>query len=97
MDVGKTFAQIPVAHGIKFRAIAALGSEVWAGGEGGALYHSADGGATWKQAGISFERNTLTETITSIQFRDSQHLTVTTASGAPWVSEDGGQHWQKQP
>jgi photosystem II stability/assembly factor-like uncharacterized protein len=96
-DARKTVEQIPVAEDVRFRVIAALGNEVWTGGEGGALFHSADGGATWNRAGITFEGNTLTETITGIQLRDPQHLTVTTASGSQWVSEDGGQHWQKQP
>jgi len=96
-DGGKTYEQIPVANGIKFRAIAALGSDVWTGGAGGALFHSPDGGATWNRAGISFEGNTVTETITDIQLRNPQQLTITTASGSQWASEDGGQHWQKQP
>ncbi len=96
-DGGKTISEIPVAHGIKFRAIAALGNDVWAGAEGGALFHSADGGATWNRAGISIEGNAVTETIIGIQLRDPQHLTVTTASGSPWVSEDGGQHWRRNP
>ena len=64
---------------------------------GGALFHSVDGGATWSRAGINLDGNTVTETITGIQLRDPQHLTVTTASGSQWVSEDGGQTWQKQP
>ena len=48
----------------------------------GALFHSADGGATWNRAAINFEGNTVTETIVGIQLRDPQHLTVTTASGS---------------
>lgn len=96
-DGSKTFEQIHVAKDIKFRAIAALGNDVWTGGAGGALFHSVDGGATWSRAGINFEGNTVTETITGIQLRDPQHLTVTTASGSQWVSEDGGHNWQKQP
>jgi hypothetical protein len=98
-DGGKTLEPIPVAHGIKFRAIAALGNDVWAGGAHGALFHSTDGGATWTRAGITFKGSTITititETIMSIQLRDPQHLTVTTASGSQWVSEDIGLHWQK--
>jgi len=94
-DGGKTFEQIPVAHAIKFRAIAALGNDVWTGGAGGALFHSVDGGASWIRVAFNFGGNS--ETITGIQLRDPQHLTVTTASGSQWASEDGGQHWQKQP
>ena len=33
-------------------AIAAVGDDVWAGGAGGALYHSANGGATWNSCQI---------------------------------------------
>ena len=96
-DGGKTFEQIHIAHGVKFRAIAALGNDVWAGGTGGALFHSVDGGATWTRAGVNFEGNAVTETITDIQLHGSQHLATTTASGSQWISEDSGQHWQTQP
>jgi hypothetical protein len=96
-DGGKTFEQIQIAHGIKFRAIAAFGNDVWTGGAGGVLFHSTDGGATWSRTRIHFEGNTITETIAGIQLRDPQHLTITTTSGSQWVSEDSGQSWQKQP
>jgi photosystem II stability/assembly factor-like uncharacterized protein len=96
-DGGKTFEQIHIANRIKFRAIAALGNDVWTGGAGGALFHSPDGGTTWNQTGISFEGNKITETIAGIQLRDPQHLTITTAFGSQWLSEDGGQNWQKKP
>jgi hypothetical protein len=96
-DGGKSFQPIPVAQGIKFRAIAAIGNEVWTGGTGGALFHSVDGGATWNPAGITFQGNAVTEAFTDIQLHDVKHLAVTTASGTQWASDDGGQHWQKQP
>jgi len=96
-DGGKTFEQVLVAHGIMFRATAAVGNDVWAGGTGGALFHSTDGGISWNRSGINVEGSAVTETITGIQMRDPQHLTVTTSSGAQWVSEDGGQHWRNQP
>jgi hypothetical protein len=94
-DGGKTLEQINVAHGIKFRAIAAFGYQVWAGGTRGALFHSADGGTTWNRISINFEGNMIRETIMGIQLHDPQHLTVTTASGSQWVTEDGGQHWRQ--
>lgn len=96
-DAGKAWEQIRVANGIKFRAIAALGNNIWTGGSGGALYHSVDGGASWVRTEIDVDGTAVTETVTGIQSSDPQHLTVTTASGSQWVSEDGGQHWQKQP
>jgi len=96
-DGARTFQSIEVAHGVKFQAVAANGSDVWAGGAGGALYHSIDAGATWTRIAINIEGNTITETISAIQLRGPQHLTVITTSWSAWVSEDGGQHWQKQP
>jgi len=96
-DGGKTFEPIAVANGMKFQSVAALGNDVWTGGEGGALFHSADGGATWRRAGISFAGNEVTETITGIQFPDPQHLIISTASGTQWLSEDAGQHWRRNP
>jgi photosystem II stability/assembly factor-like uncharacterized protein len=92
---GRTFELVSVAPGIKFRAIAALGNEVWTGGASGALFHSIDGGATWTQVPINSGAVTVTEAIATIQLHDPQHLTVTTASGSQWVSADGGRHWQK--
>jgi photosystem II stability/assembly factor-like uncharacterized protein len=96
LDGGKSFQLVPVAQGITFWVATAFGNDVWAGGAGGALYHSANGGVTWNRVSISFEGHELSDTITSIQLRDPQHLTVITASGSSWASQDGGQHWQKQ-
>ena len=96
-DEAKTFQSIEVAHGVKFQSVAANGNDVWAGGSGGGLYHSTDAGATWARVAITIDGTTMTETLSAIQLHDSQHLTVITASGSAWVSEDGGLHWQKQP
>jgi len=96
-DGGTAWQQIQVADGITFRAVAALGNSIWAGGSDGALFHSTDAGATWARAGINFEGNTVTETVTGIQSSDLQHLIVSTASGAQWSSEDGGQSWHQKP
>jgi hypothetical protein len=46
---GRTWVFVPVAEGVKFRALAAVGEKVWAGGSGTALYHSVDAGRSWKQ------------------------------------------------
>jgi photosystem II stability/assembly factor-like uncharacterized protein len=88
---------VRVDDDVTFRVIAASGREVWAAGSGGALYHSSDGGVNWKRVSLNPGGSTVTETIVGIQLRDPQHLTVSTASGQHWVTEDGGQHWQRQP
>jgi len=95
-DGGKTFERIHISRGITFRAIAALGNDVWAGGAG-ALFHSADGGTTWTRVDVSFAGNILTEDISAILLPTPQHLTVITTSGSRWLSEDNGLHWQRQP
>jgi photosystem II stability/assembly factor-like uncharacterized protein len=95
-DGARTFQPVAVAQGIKFQTVAAIGNTVWAGGTGGALFHSADAGVTWTQVAIRVTGITVTESLAVIQMNDPQHLIVTTASGLEYVSEDGGLHWQKQ-
>ena len=96
-DGGKTWEELRVDDGVTYRAITASGMDVWAGGAGGALYHSGDGGVIWKRVNLNAGGNSVTEAIVGIRFRDLQHLTVSTASGEQWVTEDGGQHWQREP
>lgn len=96
-DGGKSFKHIRVGHGVRFRAIASLGNDVWAGGTGGTLFHSVDGGVTWTGTILNPGENAVTETLVGIQMRDVEHLTVTTDSGSKWFSEDGGHSWKNQP
>jgi photosystem II stability/assembly factor-like uncharacterized protein len=94
VDAGRSFTAIAVAPQVVFRAVAALGSDVWAGGTGGRLYHSSDAGATWEPVSIQQNGAALRETIIAVELNDAQHLTLTTESGAHWASDDGGRHWQ---
>ena len=94
-NAGKSVESVRIADGVKFKATAALGNIVWAGGAGGILFHSTDGGSTWVQVGIPFEGSTVTEAIVRIQLLTPRRLTVTTGSGSQWLTDDGGQHWQK--
>jgi hypothetical protein len=96
-DGGKTWEEVRVDDGVTYRVITASGRDVWAAGSGGALYHSGDGGVIWKRVNLNSGGNSLTEALVSIRLRDLQHLTVSTASGEQWVTEDGGQHWQREP
>ena len=93
----KTLQAFDVAPGVKFQAVAASGDDVWAGGEGGVLYHSADAGANWTQVAIEAKGAAMKETITAIEIHDAKHLTIATTSGAEWTSKDGGKHWKRQP
>jgi photosystem II stability/assembly factor-like uncharacterized protein len=98
-DGGKTWEEVRVDDKVTFRVIQAMGRDVWAGGSGGALYHSSDGGATWTRANMSSGGNPATETIVALisSSRDLQNITVRTESGEQWTTEDGGQHWQREP
>jgi hypothetical protein len=81
---------------VVFRAVAAIGPEVWAGGSPCALYHSVDSGAHWKQVLPSSADVALTGDITQIEFLDPQHGRVTTSSRELWITADSGQTWRKQ-
>jgi hypothetical protein len=80
-----------------FRAVAASGLEVWAGGSAGMLFHTSDGGGIWIRVSPSSGGAILTGDIVNIQFFDTQHGRVTTSTPELWTTSDGGQSWQKQP
>jgi hypothetical protein len=79
-----------------FRAVTVAGSEVWAGGSGGALYHSLDAGIHWTRIVPTAAGTTLTGDIISLEFPDSQNGKVTTSTPEVWTTRDAGQTWQKQ-
>jgi hypothetical protein len=80
-----------------FRALAATGSEVWAGGSNAVLYHSLDAGAHWTRVMPSSVGAELTGDITAVDFSDLQHGTITTSTPEIWTTADDGQTWQKKP
>lgn len=90
---GMRWQPVTVAEGVIFQSVDEGGSEVWAGGTGGVLYHSRDDGATWSKVAVVADAETLHEDITSVSFRQPGSITVRTASSATWVSVDGGLHW----
>jgi hypothetical protein len=98
-DSGRTWEEVRVDDAVTFRAVHAMGRDVWAGGSGGVLYHSSDGGAMWKRVYLSSGESPTTETIVAITSgsRDLQRIMVRTESGEQWTTEDGGQHWQREP
>ena len=81
-----------------FRAlsVSADGAEIWAGGSGGALYHTMDGGDLWVRALPSAAGIVLTGDIVSIQFSDTNSGTVTTSNAEVWATDDDGHTWHKQ-
>ncbi len=84
--------------GTIFRALAVSSDlEVWAGGSGGALYHTLDAGSRWFRVVPSDGGGVLTGDIVGIQFSDAQNGTVRTSTGETWTTLDDGQAWHKQP
>jgi hypothetical protein len=84
------------AAGPLFRAVAANGPEVWAGGSGGVLYHSQDAGDHWTRIVPASAGSSLTGDIVSLEFPDPQHGKVSTSTAEIWITADDGQTWQKQ-
>jgi hypothetical protein len=83
--------------GLVFRAVAAIGSDVWAGGSEAMLYHSPDAGIHWIRVVPAEGSASLTGDIVGVEFSDPQHGRVATSSGEVWFTADGGQTWHKQP
>ncbi len=92
-DQGKTWQEVSVAEGATFRAIWADGEAAWAGGNGGALYHSTDSGQHWTQVVPTANSEKLQADITRIDFSGALRGTVSTANGQAWTTTDGGQTW----
>ena len=83
--------------GVAFRVVASIGSEVWAGGSGGALYHSSDHGNSWHEVPVGPPQPRVRDAITSLEFSDANQGTLTTAIGDQWSTRDGGLTWEKMP
>lgn len=79
-----------------FRAVAANGMEVWAGGSAGQLYHSTDSGNHWSKVVPSAGGAVLTGGVVTLDFADAQHGRVSTSTSEVWITGDGGLTWQKQ-
>ena len=79
-----------------FRALSANGSEVWAGGSSGALFHSTDAGDHWVQVIPAASGAMLTGDILSVEFSGPRTGKVVTSTSEIWTTADGGQTWTKQ-
>ena len=78
---------------VTFRAVAVIGNDVWAGGNGGALFHSSDGGEHWSKVSLAANSKVENGAIVSIRFEDAQHGVVASDSGTRWTTADGGVNW----
>ncbi|HVP51205.1 MAG TPA: zf-HC2 domain-containing protein, partial [Terriglobales bacterium] len=67
-DGGRSWKDVAVGDGVTFRAVATVGSDVWAGGSGGMLFHSADGGEHWSRVPMLADGRALSGDIVRIEF-----------------------------
>jgi hypothetical protein len=95
-DSGKTWQTVSVADAAGFRALSAVGANIWVGGKAGALYHSPDSGQTWIRVEPAAEGKKLDQDIVSLDFADGLVGTISTANGGVWTTSDGGQTWQRK-
>jgi hypothetical protein len=95
-DSGKTWQPVSVAGAAGFRALSAVGANIWVGGKAGVLYHSPDSGQTWVRVEPAAESKKLDQDIVSLDFADGLVGTISTANGGVWTTSDGGQTWQRK-
>jgi len=95
-DAGQSWEAVPLSERASFRSVATYGSDVWAGGSEGTLFHSADAGAHWTEIRIADENGGITGEIVRIAVRGPNQVAVTIASGAVWTSVDNGKHWARE-
>jgi photosystem II stability/assembly factor-like uncharacterized protein len=81
---------------ILFRAVAANGPDVWAGGSEANLYHSTDSGDHWVKVVPSWRGVELSGDILSLQFADAMHGRIVTSTAEIWTTPDDGQTWDKR-
>ena len=74
---------------------AAVGNDIWAGGKGGNLFHSANGGLTWSQVHPSAQEQTLADDVTHIDIYSPSQLVLSTSTNQSWSTVDGGKTWAK--
>ncbi len=89
---------------------APYGKDIWAGGQAGTLFHSADGGLTWAQVQPSTKGRQLTSDVTHIELQGTPlhgnnelgntpraaQIVLSTSNNDVWTSIDGGTTWARK-
>lgn len=90
--VGQQAAPDEIDYADDLYAVTAVGGDhVWAAGYFGVIYHSGNGGETWRKQESHTERS-----IYDISFADEQHGWAVGRRGFVIGTKDGGQTWVQQ-
>lgn len=92
---GISWTPIAVGEPASFRVLSVIGTDIWAGGSAGTLFHSPDSGRRWQRIRPSVDGIELKDDITRLQFSDSRHGAISTSVNQRWMTDDGGQSWRK--
>lgn len=95
LDSGTTW-QTVLQLGHPLLSFGASGSDVWAGGQSGTLFHSIDSGATWNMLQPATKAGALTADIVAIEVRGASEAILTTSTHESWTTVDTGKTWEKK-
>ena len=95
VDAGGTW-QIALQLEHPLLSFGARGGDVWAGGQSGTLFHSADSGTTWAMVQPSTNAGALAADIVAIEIRGPADVVLSTSNNESWSSTDGGKTWEKK-
>lgn len=89
---GIEWQDVSLGAPVTVRVMQSVASNVWVGGNSGALFHSEDGGSHWNRINVPM----LTEDIVAIVFATPAEGKLATADGSIWATNDGGQTWRRR-
>jgi hypothetical protein len=92
---GAVWEKVEIDPGVSFRALSSTSGDLWAGGTGGALFHSSDAGRSWSRVKVGDEGMWVSEALVAVDFPTATSGLVTSASGAVWQTHDAGRTWQR--
>jgi hypothetical protein len=96
MDGGQTWQNV-LSASRPLLCYASHDADVWAGGQGGTLFHSANGGVNWVQLRPMTSGEALTSDITHITLgAPVAAIALLTGTNETWTSADGGATWNKK-
>jgi hypothetical protein len=95
VDAGATW-QIALQLEHPLLSFGARGSDVWAGGQSGTLFHSTDSGTTWAMIQPSTNAGALAADVVAIEIRSPSEVAISTSNNESWSSTDGGKTWNRK-